>query len=374
MRRTRGVRLRMLAATMAIVALGLTACGGGDAATTAGTAEVDPAGVQWATERTNAALQRPTTIPLTAPIGAPVPAGKRIAYIDCGAASCTSYIPVIRDAVSSFGWTLESVSTDGTPGSVKNAWASILRQNFDGIMYSATERSVIDNELREAASRGIPVAALNVIDPPTDGITFVAGDAAAAQSFGEAAAAYTIAESGGTARAVSFNIPGYPIIGPITKAFTESTAQHCPGCEVEVVDIPVASLGKDAADRITSYLRSHPDVEFVFLTAGALAPGLPAALRSVGITGKRLLTPSSDPVVMDMITKGELEATVSFDSFGYFYAMTDALARSFAGVPQLGPVEIQNWVIRKDTVVSTTERFPFVADMREQYARLWATT
>ncbi|MGQ4600700.1 substrate-binding domain-containing protein [Nocardia sp. R6R-6] len=318
------------------------------------------------------AFQRPTTIPIDQPIAAPIPAGKRIAYIDCGLATCTSYVPVIEEAVASFGWSVTSISTDGSPAGIKNAWTSIFRQNYDGVIYAAVERSVIDNELREAQRRGIPVAALNVMEEATDGITFIAGDRTAARGYGEVAAAYVVAESGGRGKAVVFNVPGVPIIGPITAAFQQSVHDECQACDSETVDIPVSAIGKDAPDRIAAYLRSHPRVEYVFLTAGGLVPGLPAALRAVGIRDKHLLTPSSDPAVMDMVAKGDIDAAVSFDSYGYFYAMADALARFFAGVPQINRVSVQNWIIRRDDVMSRTERFPFVADMREQYAVLWA--
>jgi ribose transport system substrate-binding protein len=331
------------------------------------------AGLEWAKTVSTAALERPTQIPIETPIDGVVPTGKRIAYVDCGLATCTSYVPVVKEAAASFDWTVDSISTDGSPESIKNAWASIFRQNYDGIIYAAVERSVINNELREAERRGVPVAALNVMEEATDGITFIAGDRASAQSYGEIAAAYVIAESEGQANAVVFNVPGVPIIGPITQTFQDTMEAKCPTCTSETVDIPVAAIGRDAPDRIVSYLRSHPDTEYVLLTAGGLVPGLPASLRSVGIQDKKLITPSSDPAVMDMVAKGDVDAAVSFDSYGYFYAMIDALAREFAGVPQLEHVSVPNWILLSDDIVSRTERFPFVEGMRNQYQELWRT-
>lgn len=329
--------------------------------------------LDWANGVTAEAVSRPTEIPIDQPIGAPVPAGKRIAYVDCGLATCTSYVPVIKEAAASFDWTVDSISTDGSPESIKNAWTSIFRQNYDGIIYAAVERSIINNELQEAEQRGIPVTALNVMEEATDGITFIAGNRSSAQAYGEIAAAYVIANSDGRAQAVVFNVPGVPIIGPITTAFQDTIESKCPTCSSETVDIPTAAIGKDAPDRIASYLRSHPNTEYVILTAGGLVPGLPASLRAVGIKDKHLITPSSDPIVMDMVANGDVDAAVSFDSYGYFYAMVDSLARSFAGVPQIDHVSVENWIIRQDDVVSRTERFPFVEDMREQYATLWSS-
>ena len=62
--------------------------------------------------------------------------------------------------------------------------------------------------------------------------------------------------------------------------FKSSYKKYCPDCEYGSIDIPVTSLGKDAPDRIVSYLRSHPEVNHVVLSvSNALGAGLPAALR-----------------------------------------------------------------------------------------------
>ena len=49
----------------------------------------------------------------------------------------------------------------------------------------------------------------------------------------------------------------------------------------------MTSLGKDAPDRIISYLRSHPKVNYVALSVtDALGAGLPAALKAAGLGDK----------------------------------------------------------------------------------------
>ena len=49
----------------------------------------------------------------------------------------------------------------------------------------------------------------------------------------------------------------------------------------------MTSLGRDAPDRIVSYLRSHPQVSYVVLSvSNALGAGLPAALRAAGLADK----------------------------------------------------------------------------------------
>ena len=55
-----------------------------------------------------------------------------------------------------------------------------------------------------------------------------------------------------------------------------------------LLDIPLTSLGKDAPDRIVSYLRSHPDVNYIALSVtDALGAGLPAALTGLRLSGRR---------------------------------------------------------------------------------------
>ena len=125
------------------------------------------------------------------------------------------------------------------------------------------------------------------IEAPGDGILAnVAGKDNSAK-IGESLAAEIVADSKGKANTLFVNISAFQILQALGKQLESSYKQFCPNCAYAALDIPVTSLGKDAPDRIVSYLRSHPQVNYVVLSvSNALGAGLPAALRAAGLADK----------------------------------------------------------------------------------------
>src|SRR4051794_36200549 len=84
-------RVAALVALLAIAALALSACGGGSgSSSTTGASSAGDGSTNAAADKVAAQFaQRPTRIPVTAPIGKPIPTGKRIDFINCGVTSCT---------------------------------------------------------------------------------------------------------------------------------------------------------------------------------------------------------------------------------------------------------------------------------------------
>ena len=113
---------------------------------------------------------------------------------------------------------------------------------------------------------------------------------------GENLAAKIVADSNGKANTLFVNISAFQILQALAGQLESSYKQFCPDCEYGTLDIPVTSLGKDAPDRIVSYLRSHPQVNYVVLSvSNALGAGLPAALKAAGLADKvKLVGQSGD--------------------------------------------------------------------------------
>ena len=58
---------------------------------------------------------------------------------------------MIKQATDLLGWNLKVLSTDGSPQQVQNAWEQIVREKPDGVIYTATPRSQIDQYITQAA-------------------------------------------------------------------------------------------------------------------------------------------------------------------------------------------------------------------------------
>ena len=226
------------------------------------------------------ATARPTSIGLTTPIGKPVPTGKKVAFISCGVEACEIQGDIIKQGAADLGWTATTIGTDGSPEQLQNAFQTALRQGADAVILNAVNRAAVAKQIEKAEQQGVAFVTCCSVEETGDGIlTNVAGKQNSAR-IGENLAAKIVADSEGKANTLYVNISAFQILQSLAGQFESSYKKFCPDCEYASLDIPVTSLGKDAPDRIVSYLRSHPEVNYVVLSvSNALGAGLPAALQ-----------------------------------------------------------------------------------------------
>src|SRR5215218_9767502 len=318
----------VLGAALVAVA-GCGESGGGTAAQGGGP------GVAEAQTLAEKATTRPTSVGLEAAIGKDVPAGKKVAFISCGVEACEIQGDIIKQGAADLGWTAETIGTDGSPEQLQNAFETALRQGADAVILNAVNRAVVAKQIQEAKQKGVAFVTCCSTESTGDGILAnVAGTENSAE-IGENLAAKIVADSGGKADTLFVNISAFQILQSLSKQFGDSYKQFCPDCAYASLDIPITSLGKDAPDRIVSYLRSHPQVNYVMLSvSNALGAGLPAALRAAGLADKvKIVGQSADTqTFQDLQAKG-MASVVPFDYYAVDYLMLDALARHFAGAP-----------------------------------------
>ena len=281
---------------------------------------------------------RPTSIGLTTPIGKPVPTGKKVAFISCGVEACEIQGDIIKQGAADLGWTASTIGTDGSPEQLQNAFQTALRQGADAVILNAVTRSVIAKPLEQAEKQGVPFVTLSSVEKTGDGILANIADTRNSGRIGEILAAKIVSDSKGDANTLYVNISAFQILRALGDQFKSSYQKYCPECEYGSIDIPVTSLGRDAPDRIVSYLRSHPEVNHVVLSvSNALGAGLPAALRAAGLADKvKLVGQSGDSQTFQDLQAGNIKAVVPYDYYTVDYLMLDALARHFAGRPARG--------------------------------------
>jgi ribose transport system substrate-binding protein len=371
-------RPRLLTAAVLTVALGaLTACGasGGGTANGGGTDKVDQSGIEKAQALFDGYLKRPTQIPNATAIGKPVPSGKKITFIACGTASCNLESAIIKKAADKLGWSFSQIASDGTPEKTKAAWQQILREKPDGVIYSATPRAGFEPELQKAKALGIHVTACCTTDPPGNGLDFVIGQPYQSDPVGQAMAAWVITTSKGKADSVYVDISAFPILGTLYEGYSKVMKQMCAACKYDRLDIPVTALGKDVTERIVGYLRAHPGTKYVALSVdAALGVGLPAALKAAGLNDVKVIGEGPDTTTLQYISSGQQQATVAFPYWEEMYSQVDAMARMFAGVPLEEKTFVPTWIVTKDNLPTDKEIFPVVADMQQQYYKLWGVS
>jgi len=317
---------------------------------------------------------RPTVLDLGKPVGKEIPAGKKIAFISCGVEACEIQGDIIKEGAALLGWTAETIGTDGSPEQLQNAFQTALRQGADAVILNAVTRSVVAKQLAEAQKQGVPFVTLSSVEKPGNGILANIADTRNSGRIGELLAAKIVSDSEGEANTLYVNISAFQILKALGDQFESSYKRYCPDCGYGSIDIPATSLGKDAPDRIVSYLRSHPQVNYVVLSvSNALGAGLPAALRAAGLADKvKIIGQSADTQTFQDLQAGNIKAVVPYDYYTVDYLMLDALARHFAGVPledQAPPL----WIVTADNMPAgaTEGLVPVVEDYQDQFKKVW---
>jgi ribose transport system substrate-binding protein len=359
----------VLFAGAALAAAGCGSDSDGGSAASGGAADVSAA-----EQLAQQASTRPTTLQLAKPVGKEIPTGKKIAFISCGVEACEIQGDIIKQGAELLGWTAETIGTDGSPEQLQNAFQTALRQGADGVILNAVTRAVVSKQLEEAEKQGVPFVTLSSVEKTGDGIIANIADTRNSGRIGELLAAKIVSDSKGDANTLYVNISAFQILKALGDQFESSYKQYCPDCEYGSIDIPITSLGKDAPDRIVSYLRSHPQVNHVVLSvSNALGAGLPAALRAAGLADKvKIIGQSADTQTWQDLQAGNIEAVVPYDYYTVDYLMLDALARHFAGVPvedQAPPL----WMVTADNMPAgaTEGLVPVVEDYQAQFKKAW---
>ena len=361
----------------ALLVLGLalvaaTGCGsnsGSSAAQSGGGASVAEAQT-----RTKQATTRPTSIGLTKPIGKPVPTGKKVVFISCGVEACEIQGNIIKQGAADLGWTAETIGTDGSPEQLQNAFKTALRQGADGVIINAVNRASVAKQIEQAKKQGVAFVTSASVDEPGDGILANIADKRNSGNIGEHLAAQIVADSDGKANTLFVNISAFQILKALGDQFSSSYKKYCPDCKYDALDIPVTSLGKDAPDRIVSYLRSHPQVNYVVLSvSNALGAGLPAALRAAGLADKvKIVGQSGDSQTFQDLQAKNINSVAAYDYYTVDYLMLDALARHFAGAPPQ-PANPPLWLVTPENMPAEATKglFPVVPTYRDEFKKLW---
>jgi ABC-type sugar transport system substrate-binding protein len=369
--RLRALRIPALLGTLGVTALAAAGCGSssGGGSTDSGS---NAAGLAQAQAVVKQASARPSAIPVTEPIGKPVPAGKKVVFISCGVEACAIQGKIIAQGAKDLGWSATTIATDGSPEKLQAAFDTALRNGADAVILNAVNRAAVSKQIAEAKRKGVAFVTCCSTERVGDGILYNTSTPEQNGQIGTDLAAQVVVDSKGKANALYVNISAFDILKPLGASFEKSYKQYCPSCSIATIDVPLTALGKDAPDRIVSYLRSHPKVDYVVLSVSdALGTGLPAALQAAGLGGKvKILGQGASTQIYQYISGGQVQSVVPFDYYAVDYQMLDALARHFAGVP-IKQTPPPLWLVGKSGLPSTNELFPVVQDYRSQFLKLW---
>jgi ABC-type sugar transport system substrate-binding protein len=365
----RFIGVAALGATLAIAACGSS----DDKSGSAGTAASGSSGA--AVSKAQAVMaegaKRPSDITVSTPIGKPIPPGKKLVFISCGTSQCQLQGDIVQKAASHLGWTSKTIATDGSPTQIQEAFTTALRTDANGVILNATTREAVAKQLEQAKAKGVAFVGCCSTDKVGDGYLYNTSTPDQNGAIAKYLAASIAADSKGDANTLYVDIPAFTILGSLGDKLKSEYETYCPGCGFSKIDVPLPRLG-DSPNIIVSYLRSHPDVNYVALSVtDALGTGLPAALKAAGLTKVKIVGQGGDPTAFQAMAQGQILALVPFDYYAVDYQMVDALARHFAGVP-IEQTPPPRWLLTKDNLPSEyTKLFPVVPDYESEFLKLW---
>jgi ribose transport system substrate-binding protein len=365
-------RILGVGAALAATALVAAGCGSSSSSSSSSTSAASTgANLTQAQQIVSTAMQRPTSITVTTPIGKAVPTGKKVVFISCGVAQCALQGTIIQQAASHLGWTASTITTDGSPTQVQNAFNSALRSGANAVILNATLRAEITPQLAAAQSKGVPMSECCATDPLAPPIIYNTSTVAQNGAIGKILAGEVIADSKGKASTLYVNLPAYTILASLGTSFKASYKAMCPSCTYASIDVPITGLAT-ASNQIVSYIRSHPGVNYVALSvADALDTGLPAALSAAGLSSVKIVGQGGGPTSFQYMANGQELALVPFDYYDVDYQMIDSLARHASGTTVL-QTPPPRWLITKANLPANhSTTFPNVETYNTQFLKLW---
>lgn len=329
--------------------------------------------------------QRPTSIGTTTKLQGTVPSNVTIMYPECGTAACSGGVHVSSEAASLFGWNTVPIATTESPASVDAAWAQVVREKPTVAVLAGTPYPEVANYINQAAAEGVYIIGSAITEPAsTSGpIKFSVSGSKQTGEQGIPMAAWVV--NNAEQRKISnpgvlyVNVPDFTILGAVQTYFTNEMKQLDPSSTVDVLNIGFSSLD-GAATQVVTYLRSHPNIQYLAFSVVSLFDNVVPAVHAAGLSVDMLGT-NPDPTDVAYLKKGEISAAVAYPMYEASYATMNHLAWYLADpksaeASQTTPPdsEIPLWLVTQATVpdeITASQAFPIVPNVAAEYAQLW---
>jgi len=368
--------LSAVAAVLLVAACGSSSSGSSASGSASGGSKLsaaDQAGLAKAQAFLAKAMTRPTQITNTVKIAKPIPKGKTVDFITCGATpECTQEGQLVEQAGNLLGWKTVILNNDGSTQQWKANFNQVVRTKPAAVLFTGIPVAVYQSDAAAMKKNGTFVSVCCVTDPAgsSTGIGYSIDDPAQVGPVGGAQAAFVAADSKDTADSLIVSLPALPILDNGVTDYKAGMASYCPTCKVSELGIALSNIATAPAT-IVAYVRSHPDVKYVVAATDGLTVGLPAALKAAGLSDVKIVGQGATPTNLQYMHSGDQAADVAFPYYEVMWAMVNAAAEHEAGVPVTPSVAPPLWVLTPSNAPSTSKPFPIVPGYEAQFKALW---
>jgi ribose transport system substrate-binding protein len=182
-------------------------------------------------------------------------------------------------------------------------------------------------------------------------------------------------DSGGKGNVLFMQFPSFGSSVVTDDAVQAYLKQNCSACQVSNVSISGAQLaGGQVPGIVVSALERNPSVDYVYNPSGSFDAGLPAALKSAGLSTKVKIVGNSAETVNEQNVLNGTE--LSYTSVGTAYigwASMDMMLRAVVGDPiptEDGLIPFQ-LLTKADFQGQPRESYDVPTDYASQFEALW---
>lgn len=364
-----------LTAALATAALCLTAaCSSGSSDSSE--QQVDNDALAIATKAVAEHSAEPTSLGLDEALKT-LPTGKRIYEIEFPGPVGQVVGDSTVEACKILGCEVTRIPMGLDPTSQTAAWDRAVRDKPDAVVSAGVGTALVGKQMRQLRESGVKVvvfvsdaAAGSDVDVNLAGPDRMAAD-------GKLQADWIAADSKGKAKVLAVDFPDLPYVKPWADSVKGELKKTCTACTVAVEHYGFA-IAKQFPSRVVSFLQQNPDVNYIALTYGDQAVGLPQALSAAGLANKVKIVGRAGTNLNFQIIKdgGPQKADVGFPVRLFSWGLVDTAARLMAGQEAAAPYAGITQVLTPKTMSFEPKSTPSwygVRDFEKQFAKSWGT-
>jgi ribose transport system substrate-binding protein len=309
----------------------------------------------------------------------------KIALIACASAleGCEAPVTGAKNAAKQIGWEVQTYDGGGSAQQQNTSMLNAISWGANVILNVGIDPNLIQQGLKAAKDKGIIVGSgSNAIDAPNPVVQPAAGNLGYAfdvapdyTKLGKALADWFIVETKGKANLAFFSDPEFPAVLAIEKFFLEEVSK-APGIKIsDPIKFTAQQIGSNLGQMTTGYLKSHPDVDWIWSAEDPAAAVQVAAIKQAGLAKQvKLMSQVGAKQNMNFIANGEIQASdAAFDNEYMGWAMVDQASRLLNKEPLAEPhnENLPYVVIDKTNLPKDGTNWAAPFDYKSEYLRLW---
>jgi hypothetical protein len=318
---------------------------------------------------------RPTKIPVTTPIQGTIPKGKTIDWIVCGVPQCSVLTKPLSQAAAFLGWKVVAIPGGLQPETILNAWNLAVQNKPSGVVGTGFPESIFSSAVTQLNAAKTPAISGFVTDTPgpSSGLAAVINGEPSYTHAGTALADIVLGAQGKSANAVFLGGTTFPASQFEEKAFDKEYKSLCSSCPASSIEEPATLTGSALTSSIVADLTRNPNINWVVASQPTDVYGLPAALKTAGLSKVKILVNTPDATTVNYLKQGQIAGINVVPNTDNMAEIIDAFARTYTG-QSVAPDETAggDWAAMTPAAAKQIKApYYLVVGYQQQYEKLW---